>query len=616
MSIEEKYKKLTEVEHVLARPARYVGTINATTNTEYHCSDGKFVLGEMTWSPAFLKLFDEVISNSVDFSKTKEGKHLTRIEVTVSPITGEITVMDNGGIPVVKHTEYDQWLPDMLFGELRSGSNFDDDDESVSTGQNGEGVSLVNIFSEVFKLETADGKNKFEKVWKNNSMEGAPAKIAPSSKKFTRVSYIPDYKKLGVTLNDDHVRIIIRRTWEIAACAANLQVFLNGKQLKVSSFKEFLLMHDPDIVYTENKNWNVGVSPSQTGFVQTSWVNSTKATIGGTHIDYVMNQIVGGIRDFIKKKTKQDLKPSDIKNHFHLFVNCVVHNPRYNSQTKENLETLPSQYGTSIQLDAKFFRELMKSSVVTQIIEWAERKQQMDELREAKKANKNNVNGRELKKLTKYETATSKNRSDCTLVLTEGDSAALSVTSARNPKTMGVFPLRGKIISVADQPLKKILQNKEIQAIISILGLKVGEEPDPKKLRYGKIVIATDADHDGSHILGLVCNMFFTLWPSLYKFKMIFRFKTPVLRAVTRTGNIEFFELAEYAEWAKKKVPHKTVYLKGLGSINTDDFSRYLKDPSYTEPMSIQSEEDIEALDLAFNKDRADDRKTWIIARG
>src|SRR5690606_33385654 len=130
----------------------------------------------------------EIISNSADFSKTPEGKHVNKIEVTVDPTTGTISVYDNGGIPVVKHSEYDQYVPDMIFGELRSGSNFDDDEDSVTTGQNGEGSTLTNIFSTEFIVDTADGKNRFLCGYYDNLHRRDTPKISKTSKNYTKIT--------------------------------------------------------------------------------------------------------------------------------------------------------------------------------------------------------------------------------------------------------------------------------------------------------------------------------------------------------------------------------------------------------------------------------------------
>ena len=139
-TVEQHYRVLTDVEHARARPGRYIGSIKPKTQPAWLMKHGatSFVQESTTWNPGLLKLFDEIITNAVDHSKRPEGKHLNTIKVEIDPGTGRIMVWDNGGIPVVKHAEYNEHIPTLIFGFLRSGSNFDDDDQSDGAGQNGE----------------------------------------------------------------------------------------------------------------------------------------------------------------------------------------------------------------------------------------------------------------------------------------------------------------------------------------------------------------------------------------------------------------------------------------------------------------------------------------------
>ena len=386
--VEQIYRKLSEVEHVLLRPARYLGTTASAPTRTYYVENDKVVWGEVTYSPAFVKLFDEIISNSADFSKTPEGKHLNKIDVVIDQVTGLISVQDNGGIPVVKHKEYSQYIPDMIFGELRSGSNFDDEADSTSTGQNGEGSTLTNIFSKAFTVDTADGKNRFLCTYHDNMTHKDKPEVTKSKKSYTKITYLPDYERLAITLDDEHYKMLVRRTYEIAATNTHIAVTLNGKPIKFKSFKDYAAMFSDSKVDFGTDRFQVSVFHSKDGFQQLSFINSTNVRQGGTHVDYVMNQIVGGIREHVKKKTKQDVKPSDIRSHFFLLVNATLNNPRYGEQTKENLTTAPKDYGTTLEVDAKTLQKIIKSDIVTEIIEWAENKQKLEELAALKKKNK------------------------------------------------------------------------------------------------------------------------------------------------------------------------------------------------------------------------------------
>ncbi|WAX21779.1 hypothetical protein [Stenotrophomonas phage RAS14] len=616
-SLEDKYKKLTAVEHVLKRPGRYLGAVKVEPVETFLIKNDKVEWTTVNYSPAYLKLFDEIISNSADFSKTEDGQHVNTIKVNVDRTTGQICVYDNGGIPVVIHSEYDQYIPEMIFGELRSGTNFDDEEDSVTTGQNGEGSTLTNIFSTEFKVETADGKNKLVTVYSNNMGDKTDAKVTKSKEKFTRISFIPDYERLEITLDDDHFNMLERRTYEIAACNTHLKVYFNDTLINFKTFANFADLFSPkaDRVDFGHDRFQISVFHSDKGFQQVGFVNSSNVKNGGTHIDYIMSQIVSGIREHIKKKTRQDMKPSDIRNHFFMLSNATINNPRYDSQTKELLITQPKDWGMSLKVDEKTIKAIIKSPIVQEIILWAEHKKEMEDAIAAraklKDASKNNVSA--LRSIEKYETASSKMRSQCLLFIAEGDSAAKSLQSARNPETQGVFALKGKPINVTGMKLKDILANQELESLVKILGLEIGKVQYPYNLRYGKLVISTDQDHDGIHIASLIMNIIHKLAPNLLKQDFLYKLQTPIVRVFQGKNELEFFSLKEFEEWKTKQTkPFTTTYLKGLGSNDTKYFKKYMFDEKYLIPIRYESELDDEALSIAFDAKRADDRKEFI----
>lgn len=615
-TVEQRFKKLTEVEHVLKRPGRYIGVTEPKPIETWTIVNGEVSWRELTYSPAFLKLFDEIISNSADFSKTPEGKHVNKIEVTVDQAKGTISVFDNGGIPVVKHAEYDQYVPDMIFGELRSGSNFDDEDDSVTTGQNGEGSTLTNIFSTEFIVDTADGKNRFLCGYYDNLHRRDTPKVTKSSKNYTQITYKPDYDKLGVTLDADHMSMLERRVYEIAATNTHLKVYLNGKHINFKAFKDFVGIFSPNAINFGNGRFEAAVFHSKNGFQQINFVNSTNVFQGGTHIDGLMNTIVAGIREHIKKKTKQDIKPSDIKNHFFLMGTFTINNPRYNSQTKEFLQTPVKDFGMTMDVPDKVIQQIIKSEIVQEIIEWAENKKALEDLAALKKKNKDldKTGNAALRAITKYETATSKDRKKCTLFIAEGDSAAKALQSARDPEFHGVFPLKGKPVNVRGMKIKQLLENKELEALMTIIGLQFGVDHKLSDLRYTELVVATDQDLDGFHLCGLLFNMFQELWPSLLKQGFLFKLQTPIVRVIQNKKEIEFIYLEEFAKWEKKQTKnnYSATYLKGLGSNNTEYFKKYMFEPQYKVPIVFKGIIDKQALDIAFDSTKADDRKKFI----
>ena len=635
-TVEEKFRKLNEVEHVLLRPGRYIGAITPHTEDTFvfDIATKAMVKRSVTYNPGFLKLFDEVISNSVDFSKTPEGKHVDTIRVDVDQAKGEISIYDNGGIPVLKHKEYDQWVPEMIF-ELRAGSNFDDTDESMLTGQNGEGAALTNIFSTKFLVETCDGKNKFKMAFEDNSQTRRTAKVVPAegAKGHTRITYNPDFEKLTCTFTDDNMLMLLKRVVDVAGVNNHLKVYWNGERIMTRTFKDYVELYtgaEGEYAYDETENWKVAVSASEDGFQQISFVNGTNTKEGGTHILYAGMQIWERIREYIKKKHKIDVKPSELRQHMTLFIDCSIVNPRYSSQTKENLMTEVKDYKTSWDVPDKMINKIIKSSIIQDIIDWAETKAKQEELKELRKLNKD-TNKADPRRVEKFCDAHEKHhREKCILFLAEGDSAAKSLFAARGKTPyIGTYPLRGKLLNIREKEISRVLgldkkkdgkvAPNEIQKILTIIGLRIGEPVKSlKELRFGKVAFATDADVDGSHIAGLLMNLFEVFWPELYDLGFIHILRTPVVKVVLKNKEVmEFFTEREFKEWVHK-TGEKTKgwshrYYKGLGTTKTVDFVPYMENLNeYLFQITMDSDEDKASIDLAFNGERADDRKVWL----
>lgn len=633
-SVEQTYRKLTEVEHVLKRPGRYCGSIKPHTAEEHVFIESKMSTKTLTYNPGFLKLFDEVISNSADHSKRPEGKHLDVIKVSVDKTTGEITIFDNGGIPVVEHKEYKQWVPELIF-ELRAGSNFDDNDEATLTGQNGEGAALTCIFSTKFSVDTCDGSKRFQMTFTENSLKRPPAKISSSKNNYTEISYIPDFEKLGMTcIDEDNFQMLRNRVIEIAATNPHLKVSWNGERISIKSFKDYIELFTEQYVFDSNDSFRIGVAKSEEGFVHTSFVNTTRTKIGGTHINYVVNQIVDSIREHIKKKNKIEVKPSDIRNHIHLFVDATIVNPRYSSQTKDELITEPKDYGRTWEVSNKFINKLLDTEIVKAILDWVAAKEQANLLAELRKANKetSTANYRRIEKFS--DALERKERDKCILFLAEGDSAGRALFAGRgNNPHIGTFPLRGKPLNVREKDISRVLgldkkkdkekqgkkvEPNEIQKVLTIIGLQIGVPVTSlTDLNFGKVAFATDADLDGAHITGLLINLFDTFWPELFKLGFIHILRTPVVKVYFKSKTLEFFTEREFKKWiadeGEKLTGWHHRYFKGLGTTKTADFVPYLENlDKYL--FRIDSVDDVDKLsiDLAFNPARADDRKKWL----
>ena len=623
-TIEQKYKKLSDVEHCLVRPSRYIGSIKPHTANSWVVNNGKMVRQDITWNPGLIKLFDEVISNAVDHSKRPEGKNLDTIKVDIDRATGEITVLDNGGIPVVLHKDYDEYVPSLIFGYLRSGSNFDDTEDSTGTGQNGEGASLTNIFSTSFTVETSDGKKKFKQTWTNNMMEKTTAKISEGSGKgYTKITFTPDYAHIEAKLDDGNYAKIIKRIYDTAGCNSGLKVYLDGERIQIKSFKDYIALYTEKFEYEENENWQVGICASDDGFSHVSFVNTTETIQGGMHVHYVNHQVCAKLREFILKKHKIDVRPSEIQAHMQVFINATIVRPRYDSQTKENLITEIKDFKTTWEPSDKFIKRVIESGVVDRILLWAEAKAKAEEMRLLRELSKDIEKGNP-RRVEKFSDAMEdEKRYLCELYLTEGDSARKSIHEARgkNPY-IGSFALKGKPLNVMDVDMKKVIGSKdkddngnnEIKNILKITGLKIGVPvKSVKDLRFGKIVILSDQDLDGFHVSSLLINFFAYFWPELFELGMIYRMNTPLVVANIKGVERNFWTDEDYEEWAKTAPKHEASRFKGLGKFKTPRFKKILEDrENYLVRIGKLEDVDMKGISLAFKGSQADERKEWL----
>ena len=594
-TIEEKYKSLTPEEHVLHRPGTYIGSTVTEDVDMFILEDGHFIKKTVKYNPGFIKLFDEIISNSVDESKRK-GTKLDTIKVEVDTEKNIIQVYDNGGIEVALHKETKMYVPQMIFGSLRSGSNFDDSEDRSWVGTNGLGSSLCNIFSNEFKVETADSKHRFTMTWKENMTKKSQAKIENTSQHYTRITYKPDLKRFGMEcIDNDSFKIIEKRVYEIAGCNANLTIYFNGKRIIMRSFRDYCQMYIEDdglLLYEENKNWQVGVSVSPTGsFQQVSYVNCVNTFDGGTHNDHILNQIVPTLREKISKKFKTDILPGQIKNHMFLFINSTVINPAFSSQTKEKLITDIKNFGTEIKLTDKFINSIYKSEITNSITDWLDQKKVADEKKAEREANKA-ISKVKVDKLIDCKWAGTAKKDKCRLILTEGDSAMSAYRANRDPNVDAGLPLRGKSLNVRDLPKTKVMENAEIMAVMSAMGLKFGESPikfDQKgnivedKTRFGTIQIYTDADVDGTACAALILNYIHKFWPDLIRAHKIARAETPIIITEHKKTKKEkwFYYDSEYKEWSGDKdlKDYEIHYMKGLGALNGKQSAEIYKNP-------------------------------------
>ena len=252
MSVDKKFKKLDDIDHVILRPGMYIGSIKPHKATKWIVEDDKMIQKEVTYNPGLLKIFDEIVTNSVDESK-RAGSKLNTVKVNIDRATNYINIWDNGGIPVVKHTQHKEWIPEMIFSNLKSGSNFNDEEKRTGAGTNGVGSTLTNIYSKEFTVTTCDGANHFTQTFSNNMRKRTAPKTKKSTKGFTEIEYLVDFEKFALTgIDDDHFKMIEKRVYDIAACNTGLKIYFNGKLINIKSFDDYIKYYTNDF-FSESK---------------------------------------------------------------------------------------------------------------------------------------------------------------------------------------------------------------------------------------------------------------------------------------------------------------------------------------------------------------------------
>ncbi|RZC81985.1 hypothetical protein C5167_044563 [Papaver somniferum] len=637
-TIEEMYQKKSQLEHILLRPDTYIGSIEKHTQSLWVFEEGQMVYRPVSYVPGLYKIFDEILVNAADNKQRDPKMALVRVNIDVEGNT--ISVYNDGdGVPVEIHQEEGIYVPEMIFGHLLTSSNYDDAEKKTTGGRNGYGAKLANIFSTEFTIETADGKRKkqYKQVFSNNMGTKSEPIITKckASDNWTKVTFKPDLAKFNMThLEADVVALMKKRVIDIAGCIGKtVKVELNGDKIPIKSFGDYVKLYMDSAAknrgqapssYVEkvNDRWEVCVSLSEGQFQQVSFVNGIATIKGGTHVDYVASQVSSHIMNLVNKKNKNaNLKPHTVKNHLWIFVNALIDNPAFDSQTKETLTTRQGSFGTKCELSQEFLKKVAKSGVVENLLSWADFKASKD-LKKTDGSKKERVTG--ILKLEDANEAGKPASHKCTLILTEGDSAkalAMAGISVVGRNHYGVFPLRGKLLNVREASAKQIQDNAEIQSIKKILGLKQGDVyENVQKLRYGHLMIMTDQDHDGSHIKGLLINFIHSFWPSLLKIpSFLVEFITPIVKVTHRKNKnvISFYSMPEYETWLESlggsSKGWDVKYYKGLGTSTSKEGKEYFSDlGKHKKDFVWVDEQDGEAIEMAFSKKKIEARKSWL----
>ncbi|XP_011135016.1 DNA topoisomerase 2 isoform X1 [Harpegnathos saltator] len=639
-TIEGIYQKKSQLEHILLRPDTYIGSVEPVTEMMWIFDKEKdmMVQKDIKYVPGLYKIFDEILVNAAD-NKQRDPK-MDMIKIDIDSENNTISVWNNGkGIPVVIHKEENMYVPTMIFGHLLTSSNYDDEEEKVTGGRNGYGAKLCNIFSHRFTVETAtkEYRKSLKQTWGNNMGKASEPRIKEyHGEDFTKVTFSPDLSKFKMqSLDEDIVALMSRRAYDVAASSKGVKVYLNGTRVPVKNFKDYIDFYikgkeddvgNPLKIIYENcgPRWEVAITLSDKGFQQMSFVNSIATTKGGRHVDHVTELIVKQLIETLKKKNKAGvaIKPFQIKNHLWIFINCLINNPTFDSQTKENMTLQAKSFGSKCTLTDKFIANITKIGIVEAVLTWAKFKADSQLQKLGPKSKQRKLQG--IPKLEDANDAGTGKSLECTLILTEGDSAktmAVSGIASIGRDKYGIFPLRGKMLNVREATHKQILENAEINNLIKILGLqykkKYETRDDLKTLRYGKMMIMTDQDQDGSHIKGLLINFIHHNWPSLLKLNFIEEFITPIVKATKGNQQLSFFSLPEFEMWKKETDnfhTYKIKYYKGLGTSTAKEAKEYFENMArHRIRFRYDGEQDDQNIIMAFSKKCVDQRKDWLM---
>jgi DNA topoisomerase-2 len=663
------YVKLDPREHVLKRPGMYMDTVKTETIQRwiYDPAIKRMVWKEIQFCPGLFKIFDEILVNALDhhvrqqevIKKGSVAIPVSQIRITLTPT--EITIQNDGDtLPTDIHPEYKCPIPEMLFGQLLTSSNYDDTEEKIVGGKNGIGAKLTNIFSTEFTVKVVQPKTQTMStyVWKDNMTTVVPVKTSKmkSAGPSTSFTFKPDLSRFqwpgGTTITEipqDMLDVFRTRCYEAAVCVAprskshGCKIFLNNEHLALPSLVAFMDLFLPlesalpDAIKkltpkkrkealiafdVAGERWEIGAVLTSHLYDEDppaerhiSFVNGILTRRGGKHVDYVAKQVLTKFCALAKKK-KVEITPALLKDSVTWFVRSVIVNPEFDGQIKEYLKTADSEFGSKPKITDEFVESLVKIG----LLEEAQHILNAKQMKEAKKTDgKKKATVRGIPKLEDALWAGTAKSTECTLILTEGDSAASTAISGLKVvgrERYGVFPLRGKLLNVKDAVLAKKTNNAELNQIKQILGLEYGKKyAKLEQLRYGRVMIMTDQDVDGSHIKGLLINLFHTEWPALLKMGFLCCLMTPLLKVTKGSTTLSFYSQQDYDVWVatapEAQIGNwKSKYYKGLGTSTAAEAREYFEN-MHTADFEWDDSAD-GSIDMAFNKKRSDDRKTWL----
>jgi DNA topoisomerase-2 len=644
VSIEKTYIKLSPIEHVLKKPGMYVGDLDFRNEKQFiylttNNKDSKIVQTYINWSPGLYKIIDELIVNSYDQSIRDSTLKIISAEITPD----SFSIFNDGiGIDVIKHPTHKIYVPELIFANLLTSTNYSESEQRITGGTHGLGAKLSAIFSRKFILEVWDSKRK---LYYYQTFENNLSKISiPVISKYTKIpspfektnggvkiTIYPDFDKFKTKkFSNDMINLLKRRVIDlIGLCNKKISIWLNGNMLKkTNDFDSYLnLLQSEQPWYIgrciKNPHWVFAIRFNDGKTIESSthisWVNGIFTNRNGKHVEYIMDLLL----EKFQKIASPEITKKLLNDYITICLKSSIINPTFNSQTKEELNTPVTKFGFKCDIPDSFWSQIKSSELITQLKQIVSLSNQkiLSKLDGTKKTKIKN-----LPKLEDANFAGTKRSIDCVLILTEGDSAkatAISGISAipNGRNNWGVYPLRGKLLNVREASTLQINRNQEITDIKKIIGLKSGtiyNKESIKDLRYGSVMIMTDADEDGSHIKGLIINFFDYFFPSLLEINGFLKILvTPLVKANKNEQILNFANLRAYKTWKEKtENSHlwKIKYYKGLGTSTSKEAAEYFKviDSNTINIVNTQKQGSNTDILLAFAKNKVNERKIWL----
>ena len=584
----------------------------------------------------------EIVDNSVDEALAGECSH---IEVFINE-DNSITVVDDGrGIPVGINKKSGLPAVQVVFTVLHAGGKFGGGGYKVSGGLHGVGASVVNALSKWLEVLVETGGKAYKQRYERGKVVTELEELGATDRHGTTVTFLPDEEIFEDTVFD--YATIKQRLREMAFLTKGLRISLTDKReesKKTDSFhyeggimeyvsylnKNQTVLYDK-IIYCEGKKGTVQVEVAlqhNDGYNEGcySFVNNINTPEGGTHLTGFRNALTKTFNEYAKlmklvKENDPALTGEDIREGMTAIVSIKIPEPQFEGQTKQKLGNSEARGAVESIAGEQIMIFLEQNPAIGKmIVEKALLAQRArDAARKARDLTRRKTALEYMNLPGKLADCSDKNPDNCEIYLVEGDSAGGSAKDARDRATQAILPLRGKILNVEKSRLDKILENKEIQSMITAFGTGIHEDFDITKLRYKKIIIMTDADIDGAHIDTLMLTFIYRFMPELIRKGHVYLAQPPLYKV--EKGNKIWYayndkELENIMSEIGRDNNNKIQRYKGLGEMDAEQLWETTMDPERRVLLKVMmDEENASEIDLTFNTlmgDKVEPRREFI----